>query len=105
MASSPSTRPACPTWPVPTGRSRSPGAVQGDDTFAVPGAHGCGPNGDGSLDAVVNAVVGLPSPAGSNHLVLDDAASSLAFPGGLFSGGGIETGQQFADDWHVGFGQ
>jgi sugar lactone lactonase YvrE len=81
------------------------GGVQGDDTFAVPGAHGCGPNGDGSLDAVVNAVVGLPSPAGSNHLVLDDAASSLAFPGGLFSGGGIETGQQFADDWHVGFGQ
>jgi NHL repeat len=81
------------------------GGVQGDDTFAVPGAQGCGPNGDGSLDAVVNTVVGLPSPAGSNHLVLSDAASALAFPGGLFAGGTIETGQQFANDWHVGFGQ
>jgi hypothetical protein len=81
------------------------GGVQGDDTFAVPGAEGCGPNGDGSLDAVVNAVVGLPSPAGSNHLVLDDAASALAFPRGLLFGGTVETGQQFANDWHVGFGQ
>jgi hypothetical protein len=81
------------------------GGIQGDDTFAVPGAQGCGPNGDGSLDAVVNTVVGLPSPAGSNHLVLSDAASALAFPGGVFSGGTIETGQQFANDWHVGFGQ
>jgi hypothetical protein len=81
------------------------GGVQADDTFAVPGAEGCGPNGDGSLDAVVNAVVGLPSPAGSNHLVLGDAASALAFPRGLLSGGNVETGQQFADDWHVGFGQ
>jgi hypothetical protein len=81
------------------------GGVQGDDTFAVPGASGCGPNGDGSLDAIVNAVVGLPSPAGSNHLVLSDAASALAFPQGLFAGGSVGTGQQFADDWHVGFGQ
>ena len=62
------------------------GAVQGDDTFAVPGAQGCGPNGDGSLDAVVNAVVGLPSPAGSNHLVLDDAASALGFTASFFTG-------------------
>jgi DNA-binding beta-propeller fold protein YncE len=74
------------------------GAVQGDNTFAVPGASGCGPNGDGSLDAVVNAVVGLPSPSGNNHLVLEDAASGLAFPAATM------TGQQFAADWHVGFG-
>jgi hypothetical protein len=46
---------------------------------------------------VVNAVVGLPSPAGTNHLVLDDASSALALP---VSG----DGQQFADDWHVAFG-
>src|SRR5262249_53152780 len=81
------------------------GGVQGDDTFAVPGAEGCGPNGDGSLDAVVNAVVGLPSPPGSNHLVLADAASALAFPGGALFGGTVETGQQFAADWPVGVGQ
>jgi NHL repeat len=75
------------------------GGVQGDDTFAVPGASGCGPNGDGSLDPVVNAVVGLPSPAGSNHLVLDDAASDIAL-----APFGTATGQQFADYWHTGFG-
>jgi hypothetical protein len=81
------------------------GLVQGDDTFAVPAATGCGPNGDGSLDAVVNAVVGLPSPSGANHLVLSDASSSLALPASGLSGSGtILTGQQFAADWHVAFG-
>jgi hypothetical protein len=75
------------------------GAVQGDDTFAVPGASGCGPNGDGSLDPVVNAVVGLPSPSGNNHLVLDDAASGLVIP--IIT---TWTGQQLSDYWHVAFG-
>src|SRR5262245_8920302 len=69
----------------------------GDSTFAVPGATGCGPNGDGSLDAMVNAVVGLPSPSGANHLVLDDASSALA----VATDG--ENGQQFANDWHIAF--
>jgi hypothetical protein len=73
------------------------GAVQGDNTFSVPGATGCGPNGDGSLDSVVNAVLGLPSPSGSNHLVLDNASSDLAAEPNV-------SGQQFANDWHVGFG-
>jgi hypothetical protein len=73
------------------------GAVQGDSTFAVPGATGCGPNGDGSLDGAVNAVVGLPAPAGTNNLVLDDATSSIvALPG--------QSGQAFADAWHAVFG-
>jgi hypothetical protein len=72
------------------------GAVQGDDTFAVPGATGCGAND--SLDGTVDAVAGLPSPSGSNHLVLDDATSSLAFP---FNG---ENGQAFASQWHIAFG-
>jgi hypothetical protein len=80
------------------------GTTQGDDTFAVPGASGCGPNGDGSLDSVVNAVVGLPSPSGANHVVLDDASSALAFPtSGLSGSGTIVTGQQFSDDWHLAF--
>jgi hypothetical protein len=76
------------------------GTVQGDNTFAVPGATGCGPNG--SLDAAVNAVVGLPSPSGNNHLVLDDAASAVGFPG--FGFGNALTGQEFSAAWHVGFG-
>jgi hypothetical protein len=78
------------------------GAVQGDDTFAVPGATGCGPNG--SLDAAVNAVAGLPSPSGSNHLVLDDATNNLVV-GFSFVSGITLTSQQFADAWHVGFGR
>jgi hypothetical protein len=79
------------------------GGVQGDDTFAVPGAQGCGPNGDGSLDPLVNAVVGLPSPAGNNEVVLDNASSGLALPGAVFGGDPV-TGEEFADDWHTGFG-
>jgi DNA-binding beta-propeller fold protein YncE len=73
------------------------GATQGDNTFSVPGASGCGPNGDGSLNAAVNAVLGLPSPSGANHLVLNDASSDLAAEPNV-------SGQQFAHDWHVGFG-
>ena len=72
-----SARPERPAWRLIV----ITGAVQGDDTFAVPGAQGCGPNGDGSLDSLVNSVVGLPSPSGNNHLVLDDASSALAAAG------------------------
>ena len=71
--------------------------TQGDSTFAVPAATGCGPNGDGSLDAAVNTLVGLPSPSGSNNLVLEDASSALALPA---TG---TTGVQFAAYWHSAF--
>src|SRR5262249_25631998 len=50
------------------------GAVQGDSTFAVPGASGCGPNGDGAADMLVNNLLHLPSPSGSNSLVLLNAS-------------------------------
>jgi hypothetical protein len=79
------------------------GAVQSDTTFAVPGATGCGPNGDGSLDAAVNAIAGLPSASGNNSLVLNDASSALVLPLNLLSGTTL-NGQQFAADWHVAFG-
>jgi hypothetical protein len=75
------------------------GAVQGDDTFSVPGATGCGPNGDGSLDALVNSVVGLPSASGHNQLVLEDASSSIALP--PF---GTGNGQTLSNYWHTAFG-
>lgn len=78
------------------------GAVQRDDTFAVPGATGCGPND--SLDAAVDAVAGVPSPSGSNHVVLEDASSTLAAPAGGPPAFAIQNGQQFANDWHVAFG-
>jgi hypothetical protein len=80
------------------------GTIQGDDTFAVPGASGCRPNGDGSLNGVVNTVVGLPSPSGANHLVLNDASSALGLPASGLSGGGtVVTGQDFSDFWHLAF--
>jgi hypothetical protein len=74
------------------------GIIQGDDTFSVPGATGCGPNGDGSLDTLVDLAAGLPSASGNNHLVLDDASNSLALPANG------QDGQEFANDWHIGFG-
>jgi hypothetical protein len=77
------------------------GAVQGDSTFAVPGATGCGAND--SLDGAVNAVAGLPSASGNNNLVLDNASSDLAVGINLSTGVGL-TGQQFAAGWHTNFG-
>ena len=46
------------------------GSTLTDDTFSVPAATGCGPGG--SADAEINARLGLPSPSGTNHLVLND---------------------------------
>jgi hypothetical protein len=40
-----------------------------DDTFSVPAATGCGPGG--VADAAINTLLGLPSPSGNNHLVLN----------------------------------
>jgi hypothetical protein len=82
--------------PGPDGGLLVTGLVQRDDTFAVPGATGCGSNG--SLDSLVDGVAGVPSVSGNNHLVLDDASSSLSFP----ENG--EGGQAFANDWHTAFG-
>src|SRR5262249_18634349 len=69
------------------------GTVQGDNTFAVPVAQGCG-----GVESIINSLVGLPSPAGTNNLVLDDASSSIALPNVPM------TGQQFAAAWHTAFG-
>ena len=68
------------------------GAVQGDSTFAVPGASGC------TDDNQVNALLGLPSPSGANNLVLLDASSNLALPNAG------QNGVQWAADWHTAFG-
>jgi hypothetical protein len=44
-------------------------ATAADDTFTVPVATGCGP-GD-VADAAIDFLLGLPSPSGANHLVLN----------------------------------
>lgn len=74
------------------------GASQGDSTFAVPGATGCGLLG--LLSGAVNLKQGLPSPAGKNSLVLNNATTYI---------GGFQApyefaptqGQQLADRWHA----
>jgi hypothetical protein len=73
---------------------RSSGGAQGDTTFAVPGATGCGLAG--ALDGAINLKEGLPSPSGNNSLVLSDASTYLARlypppPNG---------GQLLSDAWH-----
>jgi hypothetical protein len=45
------------------------GSTLTDDAFSVPGATGCGPGG--VANAAINAFLGLPSPSGNNHLVLN----------------------------------
>ena len=44
-------------------------AVATDDTFTVPVARGCGPRD--VADDAINFLLGLPSPSGTNHLVLN----------------------------------
>jgi len=69
--------------------------VQGDHTFAVPGANGCGPLG--VADPAIDLKVGLPSPSGSNSLVLNDATSSLVTYTGV---GAPPTAAEFAEAFH-----
>ncbi|WP_329461916.1 hypothetical protein [Streptomyces sp. NBC_01431] len=73
------------------------GANQGDATFAVPGANGCGLAG--LLDWAVNLKTGLPSAAGHNSVVLNSAATYLA---GLHAPGTVvpDNGKLLAQYWH-----
>lgn len=73
------------------------GASQGDDSFAVPGATGCG--GLGLLDAAINLKTGLPSPAGKNKLVLNSASTFL---GGLNNPSSVapDAGKKLSAFWH-----
>lgn len=77
------------------------GASQGDDSFAVPGATGCG--GLGLLDAAIDLKTGLPSPAGKNKLVLNSASTYLA---GLSdpSSAAPDAGKKLSAFWHSAVG-
>jgi hypothetical protein len=72
------------------------GATQGDSTFAVPAATGCGPGG--TADAPINKLLGLPSPSG-NSLELDNATSYLD---GFLNPSSVapNDGKMLASAWH-----
>lgn len=77
------------------------GNDQGDAAFAVPGTSGCGPLGLGELNWAVNLKTSLPSAAGNNNLVLNDAATytaGLAAPGSSVP----DAGRLLAENWHAG---
>jgi hypothetical protein len=69
-------------------------STQGDDTFAVPGASGCGLLG--VLNPAIDLKLGLPSPSGNNYLVLNDAESDVI----VESLQGPVSGPQFSAGWH-----
>ncbi|PXY27081.1 hypothetical protein [Prauserella muralis] len=74
------------------------GTDQGDETFSVPEANGCGLFG--ALDWAVNAQLGLPSPAGSNSFVLERTETAV---GGFYTPNQFtpDQGRQLAQRWHA----
>ncbi|MCX4863059.1 MULTISPECIES: hypothetical protein [unclassified Streptomyces] len=77
------------------------GNAQGDAGFAVPGVSGCGPLTLGELNWAVNLKTALPSAAGKNNLVLNNAATytgGLALPGAAAP----NAGRLLSESWHAG---
>ncbi len=68
--------------------------TQTSSSFAVPAATGCGFMG--MFDETIDGHMGLPSPAGHNSLVLNEAKTDLA----LVSNPGSTDGQELATAWH-----
>ncbi|MBO0807650.1 MAG: hypothetical protein J2P32_05015 [Actinobacteria bacterium] len=73
------------------------GASQGDNSFAVPAATGCGLLG--LANTAINLKSGLPSPAGKNSLVLNDPSTFLA-GFNIPSDFAPNSGQQLSGFWH-----
>jgi hypothetical protein len=69
------------------------GSTLADDTFAVPKANGCGGLLSLLINPLVNAKEKLPSPAGQNAVVLDNATASTALT--------QQGGQVLHDAWHA----
>lgn len=70
----------------------------GDSTFVVPRSNGCGLFG--ILSSAVDAQQGLPSPAGSNSLTLNNTV--MKFGGFQFPRNFTPTeGQQLSNRWHA----
>lgn len=75
------------------------GSTQVDNTFAVPGASGCGLGLFGLIDGAVNLKTGLPSAAGKNSLTLTNTQTYLT---GLYAPGVVapDAGKVLARNWH-----
>ncbi|MFD7426051.1 hypothetical protein ACFV6Z_03135 [Streptomyces sp. NPDC059818] len=73
------------------------GNTQGDATFSVPKATGCGLGG--SLSWAVNLKTGLPSASGNNHLTLNNAST---YSGALTAPGLVlpDAGKVLSRNWH-----
>ncbi|MEU6018659.1 hypothetical protein ABZ826_32945 [Streptomyces sp. NPDC047515] len=78
------------------GRYTFGGADQGDSTYAVPGASGCGA---GLLDWAVNLKTSLPSASGKNNVVLNQASTYFASP---YDPAGLapDEGKALSRYWH-----
>jgi hypothetical protein len=68
--------------------------TQGSSSFAVPAATGCGFMG--IFDEAIDGHMGLPSPAGKNSLVLNEAKTGIV----TVSNPGSTDGQELAAAWH-----
>lgn len=73
------------------------GNTQGDTTFSVPKATGCGLGG--ILSWAVNLKTGLPSTSGNNHLTLNNAST---YSGALTAPGLVlpNAGKVLSQNWH-----
>ncbi len=74
------------------------GANDGDNSFAVPAASGCGFRGQ--LDTELNRNVGLPSPSGANSVVMNGVSGfimGLSGPGAVVPNDGKDLSQY----WHA----
>jgi hypothetical protein len=83
------TSPPAPTQPIQGSASLLEGRAKGkitriakvslvDNDFAVPAASGCGGSLSAALDLVVDADIGLPSPAGSNTAIMNGSLEETA---------------------------
>ena len=74
-------------------------STEGDNTFSVPAATGCGGLLSAIITPILNLKIGLPSPSGKNSLVLDGVVNDLAAFGDPVEYAPHE-GQQLATDWN-----
>lgn len=73
--------------------------TQGDNTFAVPGASGCGPAG--VADLAIDLKSGLPSPSGDNSLMLDNSVTHALGGFAVPTQQAPTEGQDLAAAWHA----
>jgi hypothetical protein len=83
------TSPSPPNQPITGSRGTLEGGGKGkivkisgnslvDNNFAVPGASGCGEGASAVLDAVVDAGIGIPAPAGFNTAIMNGQLEETA---------------------------